>query len=86
MITGERQKKPPLPTARITTTLIDWQATKIGGPPKPPQRYFNIFLHMRPLFYGKFADFTILCLQLLYLYPNDNMYWEYKVGAPMYSM
>jgi hypothetical protein len=46
---------------------------------------------MKPIFYGKFADFTILCLQLLclqllYLYPNDNMYWEYKVKAPMYSM
>jgi hypothetical protein len=23
--------------------LIDWQATKIGGLPKPPRRYFNIF-------------------------------------------
>jgi hypothetical protein len=29
-----KTKKPPLHTARITTTLIDWQATKIGGPPK----------------------------------------------------
>jgi hypothetical protein len=33
-ITNEKQKKAPLPTARIKTTLIDWQATKIGGPPK----------------------------------------------------
>jgi hypothetical protein len=29
-----KTKKPPLPTARITTTLVDWQATNIGGPPK----------------------------------------------------
>jgi hypothetical protein len=36
----------------------------------------------------KFFTFYIilLYLQFLYLYPNDNMYWEYKVKAPMCSM
>jgi hypothetical protein len=49
---------------------------KFGGPPRPPRGYFNIltFLYMRPLFYGEFADFTILYLQFLYLYSTDNMY------------
>jgi hypothetical protein len=39
-----KTKKPPLPTAQITTTLIDWQATKLGGSPKKPLRgyIFNI--------------------------------------------
>jgi hypothetical protein len=41
---------------------------------------------MRPLFYGEFADFTILYLQFLYLYSNDNMYYEYKVEVPMYDI
>jgi hypothetical protein len=40
----------------------------------PPISHFNIFLYMGPLFYGEFADFTILHLQFLYLYSNDNMY------------
>jgi hypothetical protein len=36
-----------------------------GGPPRPPRGYFNILtfsLYMGPLFYGEFADFTILYL------------------------
>jgi hypothetical protein len=32
--TQAKNKKPPLLTALITTTLIDWQATKTGGSPK----------------------------------------------------
>jgi hypothetical protein len=48
-----KTKKPPLPTARITTTLIDWQATKIEGPPKNHHEdILTFFLHTRPLFYG----------------------------------
>jgi hypothetical protein len=36
---------------------------------------------MGPLFYGDFADFTIL-----YLHSTDNMCKEYKVEVPMYNM
>jgi hypothetical protein len=49
--------------------------------------YNGLFLIQRiRCTYGEFAVFAILCLQLLYLYLCDNMYWECKVGAPMCSM
>jgi hypothetical protein len=33
-ITGVRQKASTAHSS-ITTTLMDWQATKLGGPPRP---------------------------------------------------
>jgi hypothetical protein len=50
-----KTKKPPLPTAQITTTLIDWQTTKLGGSPKNHHEdiflTFNIFFTYETAFY-----------------------------------
>jgi hypothetical protein len=42
---------------------MDWQATKLGGPPRPLRGYFNIFFFIR----DRFSTDNLLILQF-YVY------------------
>jgi hypothetical protein len=70
-ITGVRQKACTAHSS-ITTTLMDYQATKLGGPPRPPRGDTNapyekvltpldiLTFYIRDRFFTEnFADFTI---------------------------
>jgi hypothetical protein len=66
-ITGVRQKASTAHSS-ITTTLMDWQATKPGGPPRPPRGFFNIFIYGTVFFFTENLPILQFYIYNFYIY------------------